>query len=755
MSDTAKVGGRLAWIAIVGIVVTLPFAALVGDLPSRVHTEEAKWSKAAQWISAILFYGILVPIVGLQITAAAVGNARLDFGGGLVAGFPLNLLLLLSIFVVARRFAAAKGVSVTTKQFVVLMRTFAYRGAGAKLALFGGLGVMTAGLYALLPLRWGWLQVLSLSGFYLMAGIGIYVCRRFAMAVTVEGASQQSVTDQWTASAAVALGITIQQMELTGAIREDANGQIIVAPVPTTAISRLSDEAAINDRLGQVEPGYMLVAATRLGVIFAPASEEVLRKRAFTADSRGLVIGVEGQESTASRPDAQRWMLAAAVGPSKAADVDAYARSKGKSLIEFQPWDGYAIVATLSEDVARLQSDLANLIKAAPWELELVIGRDERHTITSIHILRYPPLLDGGKRSETYRAALTAKLPSADSSWVVTDSPATGEMHFELRIDKLRRVLDYPWDAAVSYTAVPFGVEDSGAPLSLGLLETNQLLGGIPGSGKSGGLTALLAGISRLEHVALIGLDPKKVELASWAPRFTRIAKTEDYATTLLKALIDEMERRYDWLVDNRLKKLTPQEFSVARPLLVIVIDELADLVSIGVDREEKDAELQRSTMIRRLIAKGRAAGIVVITATQKPQSSVIPTELRDLIQQRVAYGTTTVEMTDTILGSGMGRNGGLAHEIPATQKGVCYVVSETSRTPVRARTYWVPDDQVAGLATGTAHLRIELPWLPQEPVRHSSRPEAISAGEWAPSLAGLDLSDPAPQLPTHLGGAE
>ena len=752
-SDTVKsAGASLAWAAIVGIVFVLPFAALIGDLPSRVHAGEPRWSRAAQWASAILFYGILVPIIGLQLTNLAVGNADLDFGGGLVAGFPLNLLLLLSIFVVSRRFAASHGVSVTVKQFVRLLHTFTYRGVGAKLALFGGLGAMTVGLYAL-PLRWGWLQMLSLSGFYLVTAIGIYVCRNFAAAVTVEVTAQKSVADQWTASAAVALGVTVQQMELSGAVKEDDAGNIIVAPVPSAAISRLSDEAGIDARLGSVEPGYMLLAATRSGVVFGPATEEVIRSRALAAESHGLVINIERQPDTPSRPRAEKWVLADSVGPSKAADLDAYARAKGRSLTEFQPWDGYAVVATLPEDVARLRLDLASLVKADPWELELAVGRDDQHQITSVHILRYPPLLDGDKRAELYRNALTAKLPSLDSTWVVDDRPETGEMFFELRLDRLRNILEYPFDAGVSYTAIPFGIEDSGVPLCLGLLETNQLLGGIPGGGKSGGLTALLAGISRLENVALIGLDPKKVELAPWAPRFTRIAKTENYASTLLEALVAEMERRYDWLVDHGLKKLTPAEFNAARPLLVIVIDELADLVSIGVDREEKDAELQRSTMIRRLIAKGRAAGIVVIAATQKPQSSVIPTELRDLIQQRIAYSTTTVDMTDTILGSGMGRNGGLAHEIPATQKGVCYVVSETSRTPVRARTYWVPDDRVAGLAADTAHLRIELPWLPQPPARHISGPETISAGEWAPSLADLDLSDPVPQLPAHLGG--
>ena len=743
--------GGLVWAVVVFLFSLLPLAALVGDSRKRVHAQESDISQNAQWVSAILFWGLLLPVGGLLILDLTIRNAHLDFGGVIVVAAPFQILLILAAYVTSRRFAAARGIPVTAREFFGLLMGFATRGALAKVALFGALGTTTIGLYSL-GLQWGWLQTLVLGGHYLFVGIAIYLCRLFSSATQSTANVEKNFNERWMASSAVALGISLQQMQ-TGAVREGENGQIIVAPVPAAALGRLSDEAAIDERLAQVEPGYMLVAVTRIGVMFTPATDEVIRTRALTADSRGLVVNVEQLPATASRPDAQRWMLAANVGTSKASDLDAYARAKNRSLMEFQPWDGYAVVAILPEDVARLRLDLASLVKCDPWDLELIVGRDDQHQITSVHILRYPPLLDGDKRAGLYRNALTAKLPSPDSSWVVDDYPETGEMLFELRVDKLRNVLPYPFDAEVSYTAIPFGVEDSGVPLCLGLLETNQLLGGIPGGGKSGGLTALLAGISRLENVALVGLDPKKVELAGWAPRFTRIAKTESYATTLLEALVEEMERRYDWLVDHGLKKLTPTEFSLARPLLVIVIDELADLVSIGVERGEKEAELQRSTMIRRLIAKGRAAGIVVITATQKPQSSVIPTELRDLIQQRIAYSTTTVDMSDTILGSGMGRNGGLAHEIPATQKGMCYVVSETSRTPVRARTYWVPDDQVAGLAADTAHLRIELPWLPQPPARHTSRPETISAGEWAPSLVDLEDLEPAPQLPAHLGG--
>jgi DNA segregation ATPase FtsK/SpoIIIE-like protein len=240
--------------------------------------------------------------------------------------------------------------------------------------------------------------------------------------------------------------------------------------------------------------------------------------------------------------------------------------------------------------------------------------------------------------------------------------------------------------------------------------------------------------------VALIGLDPKRVELNLWRDRFSVIAKKEEDATTVLAATVEEMERRYEWLEEKGLKKITEKEISPTMPLLVLMVDELADLVSIGVTKDEKNAELERSTMIRRLIAKGRAAGVVVITATQKPQSDVIPTAMRDLIQQRVAYATTNAAMTDTILGAGMASNGGLAHNIAASEKGVCYIVNETSREPVRARTFWIADEDVAGVAASTARNRVELPWMPHI----GGKPTATPVEAPTPITAGADGEKPA-----------
>ena len=324
-------------------------------------------------------------------------------------------------------------------------------------------------------------------------------------------------------------------------------------------------------------------------------------------------------------------------------------------------------------------------------------------------------------------------LPRGVSVAQTEDDVRNRRMRFHFRLnDPLAEVVPYDWNASVKYTSIPFGVTDDGMPLTLGCLESNLILGGIPGGGKSGGLTTYITGLARLKNVAIVGLDPKRVEQGMWARRFSWIGKDLDVMTDGLSRLTAEMDRRYGLLENAGLKKV-PESWFHKMPLIAVVIDELAELVAMGISKEEKDGDTQRITHITRLVQKGRAAGIVVVMATQKPGGVTIPTYLRDLVAQKVGYATTTRQMTDTILGDGMSSNGGLSHEIAANEKGVCYVVNETSRFPVKTRTYWINDDEVKGIAERTSDLRVELPWMHEE-VDNSKSADALK-DDWAEEI--------------------
>lgn len=525
----------------------------------------------------------------------------------------------------------------------------------------------------------------------------------------------------------VALGVTEAAAQAARVrLRRTRDGRVSISPVPPAARVR-SD---VQERVAQVWPGWAVESISDREIILAREGVASAQERALLAETGGLISAVQPiVDPPAWRPSA---MAIAGPAPWRAGDVarlEDVVAERGLSLVEIDLDRGRAVAAAISGPMHALRQQLAAVMGWRPTEIELLAEAGDDCRPARVRVERAPVIPEADRRVEAWQRALNDAVPPARGDrWDVRDLRG-GRIEAVRVADPLLAVQDYQWGAPASLTGVPFAVDETGSLVTLGLLEVNQLLGGTPGGGKSGGVTALLCGISRLEHVALVGLDPKRVELAPWAPRFSRVAKLEDDATSVLEALVEEMERRYGWLEEQGLKKITPSEISDQLPLLVLVIDELADLVSVGASKEEKEAETRRSTMIRRLIAKGRAAGLVVIAATQKPQSDVVPTALRDLIQLRVAYATTNAAMTDTILGAGMAQNGGLAHEISADQRGVCYLVSETSRTPRRARTFWVPDEEVAGIARRVAHLRVELPWMPPAP-------QAAAAAESASFVA-------------------
>lgn len=511
---------------------------------------------------------------------------------------------------------------------------------------------------------------------------------------------------------------------------ETADGDIVISAPPAAVAATLHTNGVA--RTAQVLAGY-IVDTQRSGssAVLRPATEAELEAARVLADSGGLVERVGAPDRDGRRD----LVLVDRISSTDdtALRIAAWAgRSGYGNLVAWEPYERRAVLSELTSRELSIRDRAAEVLRVKPFHVEARLdgAPGAQQFVIAATALR---ALTGDARVKV-AYELRDALPDATRYWKVRTDAVSGEVTITESADALASSRAYPEDAIASLDSIPFGVTEDGRAVGLKLLESNLLLGGTPGSGKSGGATCLLKGISTLDNVAIIGLDPKRVELSLWNPRFSVICKPSDnvepdedenaHATAVLEALVAEMGRRYKWLDDNGLKKFSAKQLSPERPLLVVVIDELADLVSVETSRAGKAFETQRQTHIRRLIAKGRAAGVPVIAATQKPQSDVVPTSLRDLIQQRVGYATTTPDMTETILGKGMAGNGGLCHEIAASQKGTCYIVDESSRTPVRARTYWVPDEEVAGIAASTAHLRVDLPWLPQ-----SAAPAPSAAG--------------------------
>jgi DNA segregation ATPase FtsK/SpoIIIE-like protein len=250
------------------------------------------------------------------------------------------------------------------------------------------------------------------------------------------------------------------------------------------------------------------------------------------------------------------------------------------------------------------------------------------------------------------------------------------------------------------WDAVPVGVDEDGEIVTLSLPEHNVLLGGEPGAGKSVALSLLVAAAALDPEVDLWLFDGKVVELSAWsACARVFVGHDVEHAITVLEELVAEMEQCYHELLRRNVRKVTRAE---GLRLHVVVVDELALYVA-GTDKRsaQRFAEL-----LRDLVARGRAAGIIVLAATQKPSTDIVPSTLRDLFGFRWALRCATRDASDTVLGAGWASEGFSASNLNSARRGVGLLLHEGG-VPVQLRTFHLTDDDVRVLAERARLLRL------------------------------------------------
>jgi S-DNA-T family DNA segregation ATPase FtsK/SpoIIIE len=251
----------------------------------------------------------------------------------------------------------------------------------------------------------------------------------------------------------------------------------------------------------------------------------------------------------------------------------------------------------------------------------------------------------------------------------------------------------------VFHDPIPFAVDENGEQVSVSLVERSVLIGGQPGTGKSSALQMLVAAAALDPSVRLTVLDPKVVELAAWA-RCAETAAGPDVAEAIesLRSIQSLMDARYGDLLAAGLRKITS---SPDLPLHVIVIDELSFYTGAE-DRKQRDVFVG---LLRDVVARGRAGGFIVLAATQRPSTDIVPSSLRDLFALRVAFRSATRDHSDVILGTGYASLGYDASTIPLGEPGVGFLLAEES-APQRIRTYYIDDETVGLLAERAAAIR-------------------------------------------------
>ncbi|MDP8928457.1 MAG: FtsK/SpoIIIE domain-containing protein [Actinomycetota bacterium] len=273
--------------------------------------------------------------------------------------------------------------------------------------------------------------------------------------------------------------------------------------------------------------------------------------------------------------------------------------------------------------------------------------------------------------------------------------------------------LPWPWrhlPGQTLWAPVPVGVDENGNVVEMALPEHNLLLGGEPGAGKSAALSQLVAAAALDPHCYLWLLDGKLVELAVWRDAANATVGVDvDEAIDLLREVQRRMDHRYEELLEQRVRKIHPLD---GHALHVVVCDELAHYLTAG-DRKQTTAF---TDVLRDLVSRGRAAGVIVLAATQKPSSDVVPTSVRDLFGYRWAFRCASPHASDTILGQGWASQGYNAVTIDPALRGVGWLLHEGG-IPIRLRSYYLDDRILTDIAQRAARLRAdtaaqELEWV-------------------------------------------
>lgn len=199
--------------------------------------------------------------------------------------------------------------------------------------------------------------------------------------------------------------------------------------------------------------------------------------------------------------------------------------------------------------------------------------------------------------------------------------------------------------------AVPVGKDITGSTQMLSVEKApHMLVAGATGSGKSVCLNDIIISLlyqNGPDDLKFIMVDPKRVELSVYAgiPHLLipPIVKADE-AINALKWAVREMERRLDYLSKFGAKDIESYNAKSKErmPRIVIVIDELADLMS----QNKRDVE----AVIVRIAQMARAAGIHLILATQRPSVDVITGTIKANIPTRLAFAVASQVDSKTIL---------------------------------------------------------------------------------------------------------
>jgi DNA segregation ATPase FtsK/SpoIIIE, S-DNA-T family len=240
----------------------------------------------------------------------------------------------------------------------------------------------------------------------------------------------------------------------------------------------------------------------------------------------------------------------------------------------------------------------------------------------------------------------------------------------EKKIIYLKELIeDEQFQESQSLLTLAIGRDLSGKPVIANLEDMPHLLiAGSTGSGKSVCINSIITSIlykASPDEVKMLLVDPKKVELSQYneLPHLIAPVITDPrHASYVLRRLVAEMKSRYDILAEEgaqnieiynkkvneyneEIKKdsdVKPEEYKKSLPYIVLIIDELADLMTMSKSSVEES--------LQRLAQLSRAVGIHIILATQRPSVDIITGVIKANFPSRIAFKVKSQVDSRTIL---------------------------------------------------------------------------------------------------------
>jgi S-DNA-T family DNA segregation ATPase FtsK/SpoIIIE len=259
-----------------------------------------------------------------------------------------------------------------------------------------------------------------------------------------------------------------------------------------------------------------------------------------------------------------------------------------------------------------------------------------------------------------------------------------------------------PWPLARSGTVdlfapFPFATDQRGRNVLITLFETNVLIGALPGAGKTASVR-LLTSAAALDPLAELwvfelagkgdlspaekyaarygsGLDDETIEQALWALKDARadIGRRAETMKGLPRGLCPDGKVTRE-VAERRHLKLHP---------LVLVLDEAQNVFGHPVHGKEA------GTIAEEIIRMGRALGVILVLATQRPNKDAIPTGVSSLAGVRFCLRVMDQTSNDMILGTSMYQNGIRASTLRPTDRGIGYLIG-ASDEPQIARAFYL-----------------------------------------------------------------